>query len=271
MNSPFFLFHQNTVLAFAGDPAAPDPSPSAAPPGAASPLLPPALLPLLSTPPFAAADRYTGPALPHPAFRLPTSAPRPPAPPSCLWLHPRDFAAAKSPLAPDLFSALGFMNWKADHRYCGRCAAPLAPHPTEPALACPSCGKLFYPRVSPAVIVRVTRPSDGAILLARHRQRNQDVWSCIAGFMNLGEPPEDAVRREVMEETSLTVDTLRFVDLAYWPFPNSLMFAYTARYVSGTIKIQESELLEAAFFPPDALPPTPPPGSLAHRLLHLPV
>ena len=218
-----------------------------------------------------AALAYAGPALPHPAYRL---NPAEPAPAAHHFAHPRDLLAHpdSAPVVPDVFGALGFLNWLSRHRYCGCCAAPLRPHPAEPALHCPACGRLFYPQMSPAVIVRVTRPDDGRILLARHCRRNQDVWTLLAGFVNLGESADQCVHREIREETGLTLASVRLLDTAYWPFPNSFMLAYvaTAAPPFEPLRPQPDELLAADWFPLDALPATLPPGSLAHRLIHLP-
>lgn len=234
---------------------------------------------ILSTAPVAArlipkaALSYAGPALAHAAYRLQNNEL---APTGHRFAHPRELLASPSPaaadLARDVFGALGFLNWLSRHRYCGCCAAPLRPHPVEPALCCPACSRLFYPQMSPAIIVRVTRPDDGRILLARHRNRNQDFWTLLAGFVNLGENADDCVRREVREETGLSLASLRLLDTAYWPFPNSFMLAYlaTAAPPFDPIRPQPEELLDARWFSLDDLPSTLPPGSLAHRLIHLP-
>lgn len=139
-------------------------------------------------------------------------------------------------------------------------------HPVEVARRCTACGAVVWPDVSPAVIVRVER--EGKILLARHAYRDREVYACIAGHVDTGETAEECVRREVREETGLEIDGIRYRGSQHWPFPNQLMLAFTARWVSGDIRVQEEELLEAAWFDPAALPCTPTAGSVAYRLIH---
>ena len=140
-------------------------------------------------------------------------------------------------------------------------------HPAEGmARRCAACGTVVWPDVSPAVIVRVEK--EGRILLARHAYRDREVWACIAGHLDAGETAEECVRREVREETGLEVDDIRYRGSQHWPFPNQLMLAFTARWVSGEIRVQEEELLEAGWHDPGALPRTPGRGSVAWRLIH---
>ncbi len=201
-----------------------------------------------------------------PVGRLPGADPALP-PPGCLWGTYRMLLGSGSTWGPVAGRALGLLNWRRQTRFCGCCGAPMAEHPVEIARQCTACGNVVWPDVSPAVIVRVERP-DGKILLARHAYRDRDIYACIAGHVDTGETAEECVHREVREETGLEVDSVRYRGSQHWPFPNQLMLAFTARCVSGTIRVQESELLEAAWFDPARLPPTPSPGSVAHRLIH---
>ncbi len=106
------------------------------------------------------------------------------------------------------------------------------------------------------------------ILLALHRQRNIQRYSCLAGFMEAGESAEQAVQREIMEETGIRVRNVRYFGSQSWPFPSQLMLGFTAEYESGEIRVQEEELREARWFLRSECPATPPPGSLAYRLIH---
>ena len=187
-------------------------------------------------------------------------------PEGCVWGSYRQLVGSGSPWGAVAGRALGLLNWRKTHRFCGRCGAPMEEHPVEVARRCTACGGVVWPDVSPAVIVRVEK--EGKILLARHAYRDREVWACIAGHVDTGETAEECVRREVREETGLEIDGIRYRGSQHWPFPNQLMLAFTARWVSGDIRVQEEELLEAAWFDPAALPRTPPAGSVAYRLIH---
>ena len=93
------------------------------------------------------------------------------------------------------------------------------------------------------------------------------MYSCLAGFIEAGETAEHAVRREIMEETNLSVKNIRYAGTQAWPFPDQLMLAFTAEYESGDLKIQEEEIAHADWFDRDALPKVPAPGSVAHNLI----
>ena len=99
-------------------------------------------------------------------------------------------------------------------------------------------------------------------------QRNTDVFSCIAGFVELGESLEQCVAREVREETSLEIKNIKYVGSQSWPFPDQLMLAYTADYDAGEINVQEEELSEAKWFRRDNLPSIPKAGSVAYNLIN---
>ena len=119
--------------------------------------------------------------------------------------------------------------------------------------------------LAPCIIVLISKGKQ--ILLARHVQHTSDIYTCIAGFIEAGESAEEAVIREVHEEVGLTVKDIRYRGSQAWPYPNQLMLAFRAEYVSGDITVQKEELSEAAWFTRDALPPIPLPGSAAHRLI----
>ncbi|MDO4932855.1 MAG: NAD(+) diphosphatase [Prevotellaceae bacterium] len=161
--------------------------------------------------------------------------------------------------------AKALVEWTRATRFCPCCGHPLAEHPTLSALHCPQCGRIHFPRIEPCVIVLVTRGD--RMLLARHVQRNQDIYACIAGFMEAGETAEQAVRREIMEETGLMVRNIRYFGSQSWPFPSQLMIAFTAEYESGEIKLQESEIEHAAWFDREHCPAMPQPGSIAYRMI----
>lgn len=155
--------------------------------------------------------------------------------------------------------------WDRAHRYCGACGAGLLLKEDEWAKACPPCGQLLFPQISPAVIVSVV---DGdRILLARNRHYRYPFFSVLAGFVEPGEDLEAAVHREIQEEVGLTVKNLRYFGSQPWPFPNSLMIAFTADYAGGELCPDSDEILEARWFTRNALPEIPSSLSIAHRLI----
>ncbi len=156
-------------------------------------------------------------------------------------------------------------DWDRTHRHCGACGASTEPVPGERARRCPACGHSAYPRISPAMMVLVRRGRD--ILLARHA-RGTGRWSALAGFLEAGESIEDAVHREVREEVGLEVAGLRYFASQSWPFPHSLMIAFTAEFAGGELRPDEAEIAEARWFGPgDELPELAPPRSVARALI----
>ena len=152
-----------------------------------------------------------------------------------------------------------------DHRYCGRCGRPSQPSPVEHARLCEDCGATVYPRLSPAVIVLVERGD--ACLLARSPRFPPGVFSAIAGFVEPGETVEHAVVRELAEECGVTATDLRYAGSQPWPFPHSLMLGFVATYAGGDVRVDGTEVEAAGWFEADALPPLPPAGTIARRLI----
>lgn len=162
--------------------------------------------------------------------------------------------------------AKGLLNFRKLKRFCSVCGGTLRDDPALTARTCTVCAHQFFPQIEPAVIVLVSKGDQ--ILLARHLHRAFDVYTCIAGFVETGETIEAAVVREVKEETGIDVKDVRYVASQSWPFPDQLMLAFRAEYAGGTITPQSDELRDARFFPRDCLPATPPPGSVAWKLIH---
>ena len=187
------------------------------------------------------------------------------APVGCEWARIRALVGAGAPHAATACRALGLLNWRAAHRFCGACGGPLAEHPAEMARSCAACGRTEYPSLAPAVIVRVEKA--GQILLAQHVQRIPDLWTCLAGYVEVGESLEECVRREVQEEVGLVVGDVRYVASQHWPYPNQLMVGFTAQWQAGELKLQPEELSAARWFDPADVPKIPPPGSMAYRLI----
>ncbi|CAJ50557.1 NADH pyrophosphatase, partial [Bordetella avium 197N] len=167
--------------------------------------------------------------------------------------------------------AFQIAEWTRTHRYCGVCATPMQHSSRELCLQCPQCGLHSYPRISPAMMVLIKRGEH--ILLARHTRYATARYTALAGFVEAGESVEDAVHREVQEEVGLRLSKLNYFGSQSWPFPHSLMLAFTAEYVSGDIRVQQDEIADARWFGPgDEIPNIPMLESIAGRLVraHLP-
>jgi len=161
--------------------------------------------------------------------------------------------------------ATQLLDWRRNHRYCGSCGTPTTPKRGEFAMACPACGLLAYPRLSPAVMVLVTR--DDELLLARGARFPPGMYSALAGFVEAGETLEQCAVREVREEVGIAIANLRYFHSQPWPFPNSLMLAFFADYAGGTISPDGVEIEDAAWFPRTALPALPDSVSIARHLI----
>ena len=112
-------------------------------------------------------------------------------------------------LALSLSRAKAIVAWRSMTHYCAACGGILRDHLGQTAKYCIECCKMYFPRIEPCIITVVSRP-DGKILLAKHVQRNQEMYACIAGFIEAGETAEQAVAREVMEETGIKVKNIRY-------------------------------------------------------------
>jgi NAD+ diphosphatase len=162
--------------------------------------------------------------------------------------------------------AFQIADWARMHQFCGVCGAPTARITGERAMKC-VCGHVSYPRIAPAMMVLVKRGD--AILLARSALVPAGGrMSALAGFLEPGESAEDAVHREVREEVGLEVKDLRYFGSQSWPFPGSLMIAFTAEYAGGDIQCDTSEIAEARWFGPgDPLPELSPHQSISRALI----
>ncbi len=156
--------------------------------------------------------------------------------------------------------------WARTHKFCGVCGTPPERLQTEFCMRCPQCGFSAYPRISPAMMVLI-RKGD-SILLARHTTTATSRYTALAGFVEPGESIEQTIHREVHEEVGLKVGNLQYFGSQSWPFPHSLMVAFTADYVSGEIRVQEDEIADARWFGPgDAMPEIAPRISVAGWLI----
>jgi NAD+ diphosphatase len=161
--------------------------------------------------------------------------------------------------------AVQILDWDRNHRFCGRCGGETVPQETELARKCSRCGLQHFPRLSPAVIVRVERGEE--ILLARSPHFAPGVYSTLAGFVEPGESLEGTLHREILEEVGITVTNLRYFGSQPWPFPNSLMIGFVADYLSGELTPQPGEIEDAGWFTVDNLPGLPSRLSIARALI----
>ncbi|HLO78742.1 MAG TPA: NAD(+) diphosphatase [Magnetospirillum sp.] len=144
--------------------------------------------------------------------------------------------------------ARAMMIWHRRSRFCGSCGAPTEVREGGHMRQCldTSCGAQHYPRTDPAVIMRVTDGDN--VLLHRQRPWPAGQWSVLAGFVEPGETFEEAVAREVREETGIEVAAVAYAGSQPWPFPGSVMLAFTARAVGGTLAPDPHELEDARWF-----------------------
>jgi NAD+ diphosphatase len=145
--------------------------------------------------------------------------------------------------------ARGLCHWHREQRYCAACGARTRADDGGHMQVCTGCDRQHFPRIQPAVITLVEAPGDPArCLLGRHAGAGPDSYSLLAGFVEVGEALEDAVRREVAEEAGVVVGEVTYQASQAWPFPAGLMAGFRARAVSDTIHADGAELLEARWF-----------------------
>jgi len=167
--------------------------------------------------------------------------------------------------------ARAMVTWRRRHRFCGRCGAPMRAEQAGHVMVCTAadCRSEVFPRLDPAIIVLVT---DGErALLGRQASWPEGRYSTIAGFVEPGESLEDAVRREVLEETGIRIGALRYHSSQPWPFPSSLMLGFIAEAASSEIVPGDDELEKADWFSREQIargtPVLPPSQSVSFRLI----
>lgn len=154
--------------------------------------------------------------------------------------------------------------WDSNTQYCGTCGTPLRMH-TPISKRCPQCGREIWPALSPAIIVLVHKGNEA--LLVHARNFKGDYYGLVAGFVETGETLEEAVHREVAEETGITITNLRYFGSQPWPYPNGLMVGFEADYVVGNIHLQKEELSHGAWFSKENLPAVPDKLSIARKMI----
>lgn len=163
------------------------------------------------------------------------------------------------------FRAVQIVAWDETHRFCGACGEATVKKADEHAKVCSKCGHLSYPRLSPAVIVAVTKGDQ--LLLARNKNFVTGMYSVLAGFVEAGETLEECVKREIREEAGIEVKNIRYFGSQSWPFPNSYMLAFTAEHESGDIVIDDNEIADARWFSVEEIPKVPGSLSISRKLI----
>lgn len=165
--------------------------------------------------------------------------------------------------------AVGLQHFLQTHRFCGRCGQAQTLDKQQIAMYCASCEHLLFPRISPCIIVAIRR--EHHILLAHHARHKQPFYTVLAGFVEVGETLEQAVHREVFEESGIKIKYLQYVASQAWSFPNSLMMGFIADYESGDIQVQADEIADAKWI--DLTQPLtvdlPAQGTIARQLIEL--
>lgn len=154
--------------------------------------------------------------------------------------------------------ARGLFSWHGRHRFCGACGAPTESAQAGHVRRCsdPACATQHFPRLDPAVIVLVHDDS-GHCLLGRHRRLPSGIFTTLAGFVEPGESLEDAVVREVREESGIDVDDVHYHSSQPWPFPSSLMLGFHAHAATTDIAAEDDELDEVRWFTRDEVRASP--------------
>jgi NAD+ diphosphatase len=180
-------------------------------------------------------------------------------------------------LPPDSASLLAYARaltlWRSRHRFCGVCGSPNVPARAGHVMRCSrdGCGNETFPRLDPAIIVLVTSADGERALLGRQAAWPAGRYSTIAGFVEPGESLEDAVAREVEEETGVQVAHVEYESSQPWPFPSSLMLGFRAVARTHEIMLRDGELEDARWFTRADIaagnPALPPPGAISARLI----
>jgi NAD+ diphosphatase len=158
-------------------------------------------------------------------------------------------AASELPAAEAALAAYAasLLSWHRRHRFCADCGAPTEVADAGHERRCPACGAHHFPRTDPVVIVRVVDRSD-RLLLGRQARWPPGRFSVLAGFVEPGETLEEAVRREIQEESGVAVGDTSYVASQPWPFPSSLMIGFHAEADGGEPRPGDGELEEVRWF-----------------------
>lgn len=164
--------------------------------------------------------------------------------------------------------AAELINWNRSTRYCAACNGELH-RASEISKKCNDCGKEYFPSPAPCVITLVLkgRGDEQEALLVHASTFTRPFFGLVAGFVETGETLEEAVAREIKEETGLEVEDIRYFGSQSWPFPSQLMVGFTARWKSGDVCFADGELTDGGFYRREDVPPIPTPPSIARKLI----
>ena len=145
--------------------------------------------------------------------------------------------------------------WYKNNQFCGACGSKMQRHNTERAMYCECNNLLIYPKISPCIIVLVTKGEE--LLLAHNKNFPGAFYSTLAGFIEAGESAESAIHREIYEEVKIKVKNIKYYGSQSWPFPSQLMLGYHAEYLEGDITPDGEEIDSADWFNYRKLPQVP--------------
>lgn len=183
-----------------------------------------------------------------------------------------DLRASFYKLPYDIYLKAGkcqeILYWDQNTKYCGVCGAPMKMH-TDISKRCTHCGKEVWPQLATAVIVLIHRKVKDVeeVLLVHAKNFRGNFYGLVAGFVETGETLEEAVHREVREETGLKITNLRYFGSQPWPYPCGLMVGFHADYLDGDIHLQREELSKGDWFNKNNLPTIPEKLSIARKLI----
>lgn len=165
-----------------------------------------------------------------------------------------------------MLKAFHISQWRDNSHYCGKCGTKNVDVANKISRKCPACGKKEFPKISPAIMVLIVNDNN-EILLEHYKNHDIEMYSNVAGYVDVGESLEETVKREIREEINIEVKDINYIKSQPWPFPNSLMIGFYARYSSGTIQPDGVEIDDAKWFSKDDMPKLPPHGSLSRFLI----
>lgn len=150
-------------------------------------------------------------------------------------------------------TALHLYKWYSSNKYCGKCGQPMQKDDVERAMVCHNCNIKAYPTIAPVIMVGII--NEDKLLLTKYANGNYKKYTLVAGFVEIGETFEEAVKREVMEEVGLKVKNIKYYKSQPWGFSNALMTGFFAE-LDGTdeVRLEEAELSEAKWLRKSEIP-----------------